>query len=479
MEFRISRHWPCAAGLMVAGLLAGCSSVAPPAAAPSAPVSAHWRGAAPGGWISTADLPPDWNAGRWWALFDDPVLDGLMQRVDVGNQNLALAVANVAQAEALLRQARAQLWPGLGAQLGTQRSGPSGAGSASLAATASWAPDLWGRLAASVRAQGANVQATEADLAAARLSAQGSLASGYFGVREADAELQLLDDIIVGYRRAVTITQNNYDLGIAARTDLLQAESTLESTLASRTALKASRDLSEHAIALLVGAPPADFTLARASWSSAVPPLPLLLPSELLLRRPDIAAAERAVAAANANIGVAQAAFFPSFDLSASLGASASTLSTLASTPVLAWSLGATLAQTLFDGGARSAALDQARATQQAATASYRQSVLAALGQVENQLTTLAALATQIDHTRASAEAATGAEQRIINSYQAGISPYTDVITAQATALTARRGVLQLEVQRQQAAVALIQALGGGWQAPWAAAPAVAAAAPS
>ncbi len=466
-------HWPAffsihrlGAALALPLLLAACAAP-PPQPAPAAPMTAGWKSAAPPGWISTADAPAAWQEGRWWALFDDAVLDGLMRRVDIGNQNLALAAANVAQAEALLRQAQAQQWPTLGVQGGAQRGGQPGTGSAQLAAAASWAPDLWGKLAGAVQAQGARVQASRADLASARLAAQGSLASAYFGLREADAELQLLGEIITGYQRAVTITQNRYDAGVAAHTDLLQAQSQLASAQGSRTALQGSRNASEQAIALLIGEPPAAFTLAPASWSAAVPALPLALPSELLLRRPDVASSERAVVAANANIGVAQTAYFPSLNLSASLGGKAASLAGLASAPTLAWSLGATLAQTLLDAGARDAALDQARALHQGATASYRQSVLNALGQVDGQLNALASLATQIEQARAAASAAGGAEQRILNSYQAGLSAYTNVVTAQATALSARRSVLQLQLQRQQAAVALVQALGGGWQAPW------------
>ncbi len=462
------RHAPMrrAAAVALALLLGACASPAP-STAPTAPVSAAWKNAPPPGWISTADAPKDWQQGRWWALFDDADLDALMGRVEIGNPNLALALANVAQAEALLRQAQAQQWPTLGVQLGAQRGGRPTSGAGSLQGAASWAPDLWGRLADAVQAQGAKVQASQADLASARLAAQGSLASAYFSVREADAELQLLDDIITGYQRAVTITQNRYSAGVAAHTDLLQAQSTLANAQASRAALAGSRNSSEQAIALLVGEPPAQFALASAPWSAAVPALPVVLPSELLLRRPDVASSERAVAAANANIGAARAAYFPSLNLSAGLGGKAGSLATLASAPTLAWSLGATLAQTLFDAGARDAALDQARAAQQAATASYRQSVLTALGQVDGQLNAMAALSQQIEHARAAAEAAAGAEQRILNSYQAGLSAYTNVVTAQATSLSARRSVLQLQVQRQQAAVALVQAMGGGWQAPW------------
>ena len=459
------------AALALAALLGACST-APRDEAPSTPTVAGWKSAAPPGWISTADAPAAWQAGRWWTLWDDPLLDALMQRVEVGNQNLALAVANVAQAEALLRQQQAALWPTLGAQLGASRSGRPASGSASLGLSASWAPDLWGRLGEAVRAQGAGVQASAADLAAARLWAQGSLASAYFGVREADAELQLLDEIITGYQRAVTITRNRYEAGIAAHTDLLQAQSTLASALGSRAALQRSRTQGEHAIALLVGEAPAGFTLPVAAWSAVVPALPLELPSELLLRRPDVAAAERDVATANARIGVARAAYFPQLSLSGGLGASGSHLLDVISAPKLMWSLGVSLAQFVFDAGARTAAVDQAMAAHDATTARYRQTALAAMKDVEDQLITLATLAEQVERVRASAEAAERIEQQIMNRYQSGLSAYTEVVTAQASALSARRTLLQLQGQRQQATVALIQALGGGWQVPWATVPA-------
>ena len=431
-------------------LLAGCST-APPHEAPPVAVGQGWRGAAPEGWVSTADYRA-WQEGRWWTLFGDEGRSALVPRVDIGNQNLAAAAARVLQAQALLRQAEAARWPTVGAQLGR---------------SAGWAPDLWGRLAASVQAQGASVQISEANLAAARLSAQGSLAQAWFALREAEAEGALLEDIIQGYRRSLAITQNNYDAGIVARTDVLQAQSTLESALSTRAGLQRSRDTYEHAIALLVGEVPSNFALHAARWVRTVPALPPELPSQLLLRRPDVAAAERAVAAANASIGVARAAWLPQLNLSAGAGGAAASLAQLVSAPTLAWSLGATVAQTLFDAGARTAALNQAVAEHQLATASYRQSVLAAVGEVEDQLTALAALAEQIGHASAAAEAATGAEERTLNSYRAGISDFTAVVTAQATSLNARRSVMQLQLQRQQAVVALIQALGGGWQAPW------------
>ena len=463
---------PLTAAALTAWALAGCGSLAPGGAnppAPAAPVSLTWESA--GGnvdWIS-ADARRQWQTGQWWQLFGDAPLDELMPRVLVGNQNLAQAVANVAQARAQLEQAQAARWPSLGLALSGGRSGRPARGAGSLSASGSWAPDLWGNLADAVRVQAAGVQASQADLAAAQLSAQGSFAQGYFAVCEADAELALLDEIIDGYQRAETMTQNRYDGGIAPHTDLLQAQSTLASARASRDQLAASRAASEHALALLLGVPPAEFSLPPGHWTTAIPQVPASLPSDLLLRRPDIASAERAVAKANAGIGVARAAYFPNIGLTASAGRSAIGLSQLVSAPVLAWSLGLTVAQTLLDGGARAGAVAQAQAAHDAATAAYRQTVLTAMGQVEDDLTNLAALAGQIEQTRIAAQAAQGAAERMMNSYQAGISAYTDVVTAQATALTQRRSLLQLQLQRQQTAIGLIQALGGGWIAPWAA----------
>ena len=450
---------------MLSAMLGACST-APRYEVPAVALAPGWKSQAPAGWVDT-DAHRLWRSGQWWELFGDADLSALMPGLEIGNQNLALALANVAQAQALLQQAQAQRWPTLGAQAGTQRGGRPANGSASIGLSASWAPDLWGRLGDAVRAQGANVQAGEANLEAVRLAARAGLANAYFGLREADAEAALVDDIVAGYRRALQITENNYRAGQAARTDVLQAQSTLESALASRAAQGASRAAYEHAIALLLGRPPAAFTLPAKPWVNTVPEVPALLPSELLLRRPDVAAAERAVAAANAQIGVAQSAFFPSFTLSAAAGGGASSLASLASSSVFTWSLGASLAQNLFDAGARGAAIEQARAAHAAASAAYRQAALTAFGQVENQLTALASLAVQSEHTRAAADAAKGAEERTLKSYQAGISAYANVITAQATALAARRAVLQLQLQRQQAVVALIQALGGGWIAPW------------
>ena len=465
------RPWPRAAlaALCLSAALAGCSlTPTQPTAAPA--LGTAWKSAQPQTGFLSTEHAQRWASGEWWALFDDPVLSALIERANTANQNVALAVANVAQAQAALASQRASLFPTLGANLSTSRSGGddrSASGSAGLNLNASWAPDLWGKLRESVNAQQANLQASEADLAAARLSVQGALANAYFALREADVELALLDETITGYARSATITQNRYDVGTAARTDALQAQSTLANARASRVALQRTRAGYENAIALLLGTTPADFKLDKANWQQTLPDVPAQLPSTLLLRRPDVAAGERAVHAANLQIGIARAAYFPDFSLSASLGGSASNLSRLVSAPALAWSLGLSMAQSLFDAGQRSAQVDAARASYDAAVARYRQSALTAIGEVEDQLLALRTLGEQARETEQSAAVAQRVEQQMMNRYQAGLSAYTDVVSAQASAISARRSVLQLQLQRQQALIALIQAVGGGWQAPW------------
>jgi len=247
----------------------------------------------------------------------------------------------------------------------------------------------------------------------------------------------------------------------------LQAQATLRNAQATRVALHRSRTGYEHAIALLVGQAPAGFVLPAAPWVSAASAVPVELPSLLLLRRPDVASAERAVTAANAQIGVARSAYFPNLNLTASLGAGGAHLADLVSAPSLLWSLGLALAQNIFDAGARDARVEQSLAGREASVARYRQSALSAMKEVEDQLSALGTLATQTEHARVAADAAARIEQQQMNRYQAGLSSYTEVVTAQASALSARRNLLQLQLQRQLAAVGLIQALGGGWQAPW------------
>ena len=471
-----ARHWShpstarlrtLAAALCCAGLLGACS-VAPVYQVPSTPAPAAFKEA--GALWQTAQPNDAIERGEWWQLFGDAQLNHLAAQVQINNQNIAAAAAAVAQAQAAVRAERAGLLPSVGASLGQTRQGGSqanGSGSASLGINAAWDADVWGRLKASVSTAQSNAQASEADLAAARLSAVGSLVQNYFRLREADAELQLLQQSIAGYERSLRITQNRYDVGVEAKTAVLQAQTTLSNTQASVQALRQSRQTYEHAIAVLTGQAPADFALPPAPWAAAVPQVPGMVPSTLLERRPDIATAERAVAAANAQIGVARAAYYPSLNLSGSIGRSGSNLGNLFSVSGLLWSLGATLGQTLFNAGATAAQVDSAQAAHAARTANYRQTVLVAFQAVEDVLATSASLSAQLPLLQQSLDSAEKVEQQMLNRYQAGQVPYTDVVTAQATALAARRSLIQLQLNQQLAAAQLIQELGGGWHAPW------------
>ncbi|WP_338032072.1 efflux transporter outer membrane subunit [Caulobacter flavus] len=363
---------------------------------------------------------------------------------------------------------------GLGHALGRrrdqQRAGRGGATSSgdtkrySASIGASWEPDVWGRIRASIGNANASAQASAADLAAAQLSAQGELATNYLGLRQADIEIALVQATVDGYQRALKITQNRYDAGIAPRSDVLQAQTALANAQSSLEGLTQTRAAYENAIAVLVGQPASGFTIAAdPAWTAAVPDIPVGLPSALLERRPDVAAAERRVAAANAQIGVARAAYFPTFTLSGSGSSTASVLGDLFSASANTWSLGLSAAQTLFDAGARKAQVAQSRAAYDAAAANYRQTALTAFQDVENQLTAVRVLERQYALLETASRAADQTEQMLLNQYRAGQVAYTDVVTAQASALSARRDLAAARVSRQTAAVALVQAIGGGW----------------
>jgi NodT family efflux transporter outer membrane factor (OMF) lipoprotein len=422
------------------------------------------------GWVVAA--PADaLDRGPWWALFGDTQLDQLAAQVEVSNQNVAAAAAAYAQARALLAEQRAALFPVVALNAGAGRSG-SGDSSSNARNTfqasigASWEPDVWGRLRAGSDSAAASAQASAADLASARLSAQGELAVAYFGLRQTDAQRALLDDTIAGYERSLQITRNRYTAGVAARTDVLQAETQLANAQADAIGLARTRAQYEHAVAVLVGKTPADFSVPpRADWHAQVPAVPMAVPSTLLQRRPDIAAAERRVAAANAQIGIAQSAFYPSLGLNGSVGTSASQVSNLFNASSLLWSLGVSAAQTLFDAGATRERVNAASAANDAAVARYRQTVLTAFQDVEDQLAATRVLTQQQALRQQAADAAAQVQAQVQRRYEAGQVSYTEVVTAQATALSARRALVQLLADRQTTAVALIQSLGGGWHA--------------
>jgi NodT family efflux transporter outer membrane factor (OMF) lipoprotein len=451
--------------LAVALSLAGCA-VGPAYVRPEAPQSATFKEL--DGWVPAA--PADaLERGPWWQLFGDPLLDELVAGVEVSNQNVAIAVANYAQARAAVAQQRAALFPTVSLGLSGDRSGVRGQGadnSYRLNLGGSWEPDVWGRLRAGVTSAQAGLEASAADLASARLSSQGELASNYFTIRALDAQSALLSRTIAGYERELQITQNRFNVGIAARTDVLQAQTQLASARSDALSLARQRAQFEHAIAILVGKAPSEFTLAASpDWRVTVPEVPVGVPATLLQRRPDIAAAERDVAAANAEIGIARAAYFPNIGLSGSLGSGGSRVGDLFSVSNAAWSFGLSAAQSVFNAGAIRASVAGAEARQQAAVARYRQTVLNAFADVEDQLAATRVLAQQQELRRQASEAADLVEQQIMNRYRAGQVGYTEVVQAQVTALNARRSLVQVQSDRQTVAVALIQSLGGGWQA--------------
>jgi NodT family efflux transporter outer membrane factor (OMF) lipoprotein len=449
---------------LAASLVAGCA-VGPAYQRPSTPEPAAFKEAQ--GWAPAA--PADaLERGPWWTLFNDPLLNQLADSIEVSNQNVAAAVASYEQARALVAQQRASLFPLVTLGAGAERGGARGAGADNqyrLSIGGSWEPDVWGRLRAGVTAATASAQATAADLASARLSAQGELAADYFSLRQIDAQRDLLATTIEGYKRVLQITQNRYNAGIAAHSDVLQAQTQLANAQSDALTLDRQRAQLEHAIAVLVGKAPADFALPEVPWRVTVPEIPTGVPSTLLQRRPDISAAERQVAVANEQIGIARAAYFPNIGLSASYGTAGSSVADLFRVSNAVWSLGLSAAQTVFNAGATGAAVSGAQAEHRVAVARYRQTVLDAFADVENQLSATRVLAQQQDLRRQASEAADLVEQQILNRYKAGQVSYTEVVTAQVTALQARRSLVQVQADRQTTAVALIQSLGGGWHA--------------
>ena len=466
--------------LASAALASGCM-VGPNYARPPVQTPPQFKEAA--GWIQAepADAAP---RGDWWTVFNDPVLNDLEQKVVISNQNLAAAEAAYRQAHALVAQDRAQLFPTLSANGSATYSG-SGGGSTVIpgggiisgsggggsttrttyqaTASASWAPDLWGKIRRTIQGAKASAQASAADIANARLSAQAELAVDYVQMR-ADDELKRLTDITVdGYRRSLTITQNQYNAGVTAKSDVLTAETQLENAEAQSADYVRQRQLMEHAIAVLAGEPPAEVTIATAPWTLAPPDVPVSVPSTLLLRRPDIAAAERTAANASAQIGVAVAAYYPTLNLTGQYGFNGSNLSSLFSTSNNVWSLGASAAETVLDFGSRKAKVRQARAAYDQAVAQYRQTVLSAFQGVEDQLAAERILGQETPFRTSASQAADAAERIALNQYRAGTTTYTTVVVAQSTALSARTSLISNQENRIVASLNLIQALGGGW----------------
>ncbi|MQR02009.1 efflux transporter outer membrane subunit [Glaciimonas soli] len=468
-----------AAAVSVISLLAGCA-VGPDYARPKMdmPTAFKETGLKENQSWKTA-TPQQINADhRWWEIYGDSTLNNLIEQANQANQSIQLAEAQYRQAQAVANEARAGLWPTLGVNAGAGRALTNSNGIKlgnyyDIAANASWEPDIWGGVRRAVESGQAGSQASAADLAAARLSIQTTLAQDYLQLRITDQLKQLYADTITAYTRSLKLTQSQYNAGVALRSDVAQAETQLKSTEAQAIDLDAQRRQLEHAIAILVGKTPAAFSIpAEASADTAtlqlaahLPAIPTGLPSELLERRPDVAAAERRVALANANVGVAKAAFFPSLMLNVSGGFDAGSLAQWFAVPSRVWSLGPALAQTIFDGGLRRAQSAQAIAAYDASVAQYKQTVLSSFQDVEDNLALLHVLDQETTVQDQAVTAAQLSERLALAQYNAGTSLYLNVATAQALSLSNQRTAVQLRGRQLVASVALVKAIGGGWDA--------------
>ena len=457
--------------LAAAALSTGCT-VGPDYVRPSAPTPETYREA--GAW-KPAQPRDDLSRGKWWEIFGDPELNALIERVNISNQNILAAEAPFRAAQALVQQARSGYFPTLSSGVSIVRSQSPNLPNApsttrpvttyNLPVNASWEPDLWGSVRRAVESSEANAQASAASLESVRLSAQATLAQNYFLLRIADAQKKLLDDTVAAYERSLELTRNRYAAGVAAKVDVVQALTQLKSTQAQAIEIGVQRSALEHSIAVLMGEPPERFSIAPAPLAVVPPSIPVGVPSELLERRPDIAAAERSVAAANAQIGVAIAAFYPTLTLSAAGGFRSTDSAQWLSVPSRYWSVGAALAQVLFDGGLRSGVTAQARATYDGDVAAYRQTVLSGFQEVEDNL---AALRIMEEEAAVQAEAVAAARQSVeltLNQYKAGFVSYLNVVAVQTVALNNERTSVGILGQRLTASVLLVKALGGGWDA--------------
>jgi NodT family efflux transporter outer membrane factor (OMF) lipoprotein len=465
-----------------AGTLAVLSTscvVGPKYVRPSSPASPSFKEPTPDsykemtGW-KTGQPRDNVSRGKWWEVFGDADLNALEDQIDVNSQTIAQAEANYRGARAAVRIARSGLFPTLTAGptlTGTQSSGnssaastgfkPSAFGSAQIPFDASWDADVWGKVRRTIESNIETAQASASDLETMRLSLQSELALDWFQLHGLDAQKKLLDDTVAAYQRALDLTNNRYNQGVASQIDVVQARTQLEQTRAQSTDTMVQRNQLEHAIAIIIGKAPSGLSIPFKVSNTPPPPIPVGVPSQLLERRPDIAANERRVAAANAQIGVAQAAFYPDITISASGGLTGTSIVNLFSWPSRFWSLGAGVDYTLLDFGKRQGTLEQAQASYDAAVAVYRQSVLTAFQSVEDNLSTLRVLEQESQQQAAAVTAAERSLELAINQYQGGITAYLQVITAQAIALQNEETAVQLLTRRLVACVSLVQAIGG------------------
>jgi NodT family efflux transporter outer membrane factor (OMF) lipoprotein len=477
---QLARIVPLAVSLLLAACAVGPNYHRPKAqVVPAYKEDQGWKPATPG--EIQSDKP-------WWSIYDDPLLDSLEQQVEVSNQTLKADEAAYRSAVEAIGVDRGTLFPSLSVDGGVTRSGSAnGVNQAittssgttvttgiggnghrtiySAGAQASWSLDVWGRIRRLVESDVAKAQASAADVAAARLSAQIALAEDYFQLRAADEQTRLYQTDIDDFKNALTITQNQVKAGITTLADVYAAETQLESTQASAVGVALTRAKFEHAIAVLIGKAPAELGIDVGSFTTVVPIVPAGIPSALLERRPDIAAAERSVASANALIGVAEAAWFPSLTLSGSYGFTSSVLPGLLSAHNALWSFGPALAENVFNGGATLAQTREAKANYDQAVATYRQTVLSAFESVEDDLVSLRVLEQQGQLQQAAVKDARLAEGLTLNQYKSGIVVYSSVITAQTTRLMDEINLLSIQSQQLVTSVDLISQLGGGWDA--------------
>ena len=468
MKFRTAVNIRVLAAAALA-LLAACSA-GPKYERPAVDAPAAYKEA--GNW-KVAQPRDDVKRDKWWEVFGDAQLNSLIAQIDVSNQNVRVAEANFRQARTLVQQARASLFPSVDGRASVSRSRSVGtaaragttANNYNLALDANYEVDIWGRVRNTVSANVAGAQASAADLEMVRLLAQAELAFNYFQLRVLDQQRQLLDDTVAAFQKSLEMTRNRYTAGVAGKVDLVQAETLLKSTQAQAIEIGVQRAQLEHAIAILVGKAPANFALPPQTAKVAVPVVPLNQPSELLERRPDIAAAERRVAAANARIGVAKSAFVPSLTLSGSAGFESSRLADWLNWPSRFWAIGPAIAQSIFDAGLRRALTDQAIAVYDANVAAYRQTVLEGFQEVEDNLAALRILEEQEKVQEEATVAARQSMDLTINQYKAGTVSYLNVVTVQSAWLNNERALVGIRGRRLAAAVTLVKALGGGWNA--------------
>ena len=486
-----SGHTIAAAGLtLMLALLSGCH-VGPKYVAPAMPAPPEFKEAAPpayanapaGSW-QPAQPQDAAIKGKWWEAFNEPELNSLEEQVDINNQNIAQYFQNFMAARAVVREARSQYYPTLTTDpsytrakspatlhgAGTTSSGTSGTTANGVTSTVmslpfdvSWEPDLWGKVASTVREYRNAAQVSAAVLENERLTEQADLAEYYFELRGQDALQALYDQTVKADQQSLDLTKALYETGIDNDESVAQAEVTLENAQEVSTGIATDRAIYEHAIATLIGKPASSFSLPVKSLTTPVPAIPIGIPSQLLQRRPDVAAAERTMAEANALIGVETAAYYPTLSLAGSGGLESSAISTLFSTPALFWSAGASAAETIFDAGLRRATVDQYKAQYNADAAAYKQTVLTAFQQVEDYSATLRVTSGQIQQEAIAIKSAQRYLDIANSRYETGLDPYLNVISAETTLLSDQQTAVSLHVSEMTAAVELVQALGGGW----------------